>query len=109
MKLSEVTEHQEDRNGVHQRFLSWCNNVDQRASEFQKTVLSKASLACEAHVEPDACFDGGSTRNSRALSAIDPILAAENTFSSAQGGLSGGLSSDEVPEEVSRGSGRRGR
>jgi len=105
-KLSKVTEHQDDdRNGVQQRFLAWCSDVDQRASELQKTMLSKASLACKARVEPDASLDGRPTRNSRALSTIDPVLAAENTFTSVHGGLS----SDEVPEEMSRGSGRRGR
>jgi hypothetical protein len=105
LKLSKVTEHQDNGSGVHQRFLAWCTDVDQRANEFQTAVLSKASLACEPRVEPDACLDGRS-RDSRALSTIDPALAAESTFTS----MHGGPSADEVPEEVpTRGSSRRGR
>jgi len=87
LKLSKVTDLRDDRKGVHRQFSAWCTDADQETGDLRRNLLSETWLTCEARVEPDACLDGRLPTD-RVMADMDPVRAAENTFSSAYGGSS---------------------
>jgi len=96
--LSKVTERQDSMNGTHRGLSAWCTSVDQQAGELRRKLLSELSLACEPHVESDACLEARLPTD-RTMVDMDLIPSEANTASSA----CGGLSAAKVPEDLSRG------